>query len=39
MEVGTVSDFLDAWLHHWGWAWMIIGLLGACYITITFSDN
>lgn len=25
-------EFLDAWVHHWGWLWMVIGLLG--YVVI-----
>ena len=30
-------EFLDAWVHHYGWLWMLIGLLG--FIAIIGSDN
>jgi hypothetical protein len=33
-----MSGFLDAWFHHWGWAWMIVGLLGCVVIMITFDN-
>lgn len=31
-----VSAFLSAWVHNWGWLWMVIGLLGYvvfCFVT------
>lgn len=27
-----MAAFLDAWVHHWGWLWMAIGLCG--YVVI-----
>lgn len=29
-----MAAFLDAWVHHWGWLWMVVGLLG--YVAIVF---
>lgn len=23
-----MAEFLSAWVHHWGWLWMLIGLFG-----------
>lgn len=23
-----MADFLNAWIDHWGWLWMLIGALG-----------
>lgn len=28
------ADFLDAWLHHWGWLWMVVGLCGCIVVSI-----
>jgi len=33
-----MMDFLNAWLHDWGWLWMLIGLLGNLVIVVAFSD-
>lgn len=23
-----LMEIFDAWLHHWGWLWMLVGLCG-----------
>jgi hypothetical protein len=33
-----VISFLDSWAHHWGWAWMIIGLLGNLVAVFYLDD-
>lgn len=33
-----LTNILDAWLHHWGWLWMLVGLLGYAVI-VTVTDN
>lgn len=30
-------EFLDSWVHHWGWLWMLIGLSGWIVI-VAVSD-
>jgi len=30
-------SFLEAWVHHWGWAWMCVGLIG--WLTLVVMDN
>lgn len=30
-------DFLNAWLDHWGWLWMIVGLSG--WVVIMAAAN
>lgn len=29
-----LADFLYAWAYHYGWLWMVIGLLGFVVISI-----
>lgn len=33
-----LHDILDAWIHHWGWLWMLIGLCGWIVVLI-ISEN
>lgn len=32
------GDFLAAWWDHWGWLWMIVGLLGFVVIRVVTDD-
>lgn len=36
--MGFVGEVLDAWVHHYGWLWMLIGLLG-WWVVVISSDN
>lgn len=29
-----IASILDAWVHHWGWLWMLIGLCGFIVIAV-----
>jgi len=33
-----MTEFLDAWVHHFGWLWMLIGLLGFVVIVAVSDD-
>lgn len=33
-----LGDILNAWVHHWGWLWMLVGLCGFIIFTVA-SDN
>lgn len=33
-----ITDIFDAWLYHWGWLWMLVGLSGWVFIMIV-SEN
>lgn len=33
-----MASFLDAWVHHWGWLWMLVGLCGYVCIVVVLDD-
>lgn len=33
-----MADILNAWVHHWGWLWMVVGLLGHLAIVVWLDD-
>jgi hypothetical protein len=33
----VLMDILDAWLHHWGWLWMVVGLCG--FVVVAAVSN
>lgn len=33
-----MGNFLDAWVHHWGWLWMLVGLCGYVVIVAALDD-
>jgi hypothetical protein len=33
-----LGEIFNAWAHHWGWVWMIVGLCGFIVIEIAKGD-
>lgn len=34
-----IADILNAWLHYWGWLWMLVGLSVRAAIVITRTEE